>query len=266
MIRISELHYYPIKSCHGTSPDQAEIGLRGIKGDREFMLVDERGLFITQRDNSRLSLIYPEWREETLILKAPGRTPFYHRPHSRGLTTIVEIWGDRCSAIDQGDETARWLNDFLGISCRLVQISEESIRRTDPVYRHKDEDQISFSDGFPFLLISETSLSDLNGRVEVPVPVDRFRPNIVITGADPYAEDRWKRIRIGKIEFTVAKSCERCMVTTIDQETGMTGHEPLRTLSRYRRLSNGKVVFGQNLIHHGTGHICVGDSVEVLAG
>ncbi len=265
MIRISELYYYPIKSCRGTRLDQAEIGLRGIKGDREFMLVDERGVFITQRNISRLSLIKPEWREETLILEAPGIAPFFHRPHSRGSAATVEIWGDRCSAIDQGDDTARWLSDFLGISCRLVQISAENIRKVDPVYSQQDGDQISFSDGFPFLLISETSLSDLNGRLEVPVPANRFRSNIVIAGADSYAEDSWKRVRIGGIEFSVAKSCERCIITTIHQETGMTGQEPLRTLSRYRRSSDGKVVFGQNLIHHGMGHIRVGDTVTVLA-
>ncbi len=263
MIKVFALYYYPIKSCKGIALDQAKIDRSGILWDRKFMLVDPQRRFITQRDNPHLALIRPHREGEHLVISAPGMKPFVHQLNTTAVSITVEIWQDRCSAIDQGDIVAKWFSDFLGKSCRLVYFPENEIRRVDPAYKQYETDQINFSDGFPFLMISEASLSDLNQRLKVPVPVDRFRPNILVSGTSPYAEDNWKTIKIGEIKFKVVKPCARCVITTIEQDTARAEKEPLRTLTRYRKSADGKVLFGQNLVHDRTGFIRVGDQVEV---
>src|SRR5262249_19187395 len=154
-----------------------------------------------------------------------------------------------------------WLSDYLGQKCRLVRMADFTVRRLDE--RYAKDGEVGFADGYPFLLISEASLSDLNERLAEPVPMNRFRPNIVTSGSGSYAEDRWKTIRIGTLEFRVVKPCDRCVITTVNQSTGDKGIEPLRTLATYRKSEAG-VIFGQNLVHQGTGSIYVGDSIEIL--
>jgi uncharacterized protein YcbX len=196
-----------------------------------------------------------------LVLNAPGM-PDCRAPAVRiGLEIKVRVWDDWCGSIDQGDEIARWLSDYLECECRLVRLADMTVRHLDERYSRSGE--TGFADGFPFLLISEESLTDLNGRLVEPLPMNRFRPNIVATGSSSYAEDGWQTIRIGTLEFRVVKPCARCVITTVDQATGNKGTEPLKTLATYRKSERG-VMFGQNLVHCGSGSISVGDPIEVL--
>jgi uncharacterized protein YcbX len=174
----------------------------------------------------------------------------------------VQVWGDNCLAQSAGAKAAAWLSQFLGLDCRLFFMPESTRREVDPTYA-APTDQVGFADGFPFLLISEASLADLNQRLEQPLPMARFRPNLVVSGCEPYAEDSWKRIRIGELTFRVAKPCSRCVIPTINPETAEKSVEPLRTLNSYRREGN-KVYFGQNLLHDGIGELKAGMLVEVL--
>jgi uncharacterized protein YcbX len=183
---------------------------------------------------------------------------------AEGQTREVLVWRDRCAAVDQGDEVAEWLSRFLRRPCRLVRMAEDHVRRVDPVYAVSEADQVGFADGYPFLIISEESLADLNARLAQPLLMNRFRPNIVVRGGAAYAEDGWCRVRIGGIEFSLVKACARCAITTTDQATAQVGREPLATLATYRRVERG-VLFGQNAIHAATGAIRVGDPLEVLA-
>jgi uncharacterized protein len=175
----------------------------------------------------------------------------------------VSLWEDTCEAIDQGDEVAQ-LSRYIGIPCRLVRIRDGYVRQVSTEYAHDERDQVGFADGFPFLLLSEASLADLNARLSVPISMQRFRPNIVVSGTTPFGEDTWKIIRIGGIEFHVVKPCARCVVTTIDQQSGVQGKEPLRTLATYRHVRGKGVLFGQNLVHSNEGSISVGDVVHIV--
>jgi len=175
----------------------------------------------------------------------------------------VRVWDDRVSAERVSAEADAWLSQFIEQACRLVHMPDTARRAVDPDYAAAD-DQVGFADGFPFLLISQASLDDLNARLDQPLPMLRFRPNLVISGCAPYAEDNWRRIRIGALEFRVAKPCSRCVIPTIDYATGEHGREPLQTLMTYRRRDN-KIYFGQNLIHDASGRLERGMPVEVLA-
>jgi uncharacterized protein YcbX len=175
----------------------------------------------------------------------------------------VVVWGDSVQAAAVGERADAWLSGFLGLACRLVYFPPDTVRAVDPDYA-RASDQIGFADGFPFLLISQASLDDLNGRLDEAVPMLRFRPNLVVAGCSAYAEDDWRRIRIGEIEFRFAKPCSRCIIPTIDPASGLRGREPLRTLMGYRQRDN-KVYFGQNLIHDGVGQLALGMPIEVLA-
>jgi uncharacterized protein YcbX len=221
------------------------------------------GLFFTQRELPRMALIRPDVANGALRLDAPEMTPLAARVAAEGPTRDVMVWRDRCPAVDQGDDVAAWLSDFLQQRCRLVRMADAHTRRVDPVYAVREADQVGFADGYPFLLISEESLADLNGRLAAPLPMNRFRPNIVVRGGTPYAEDRWRRIRVGAVELHLVKACARCAITTTDQQTAMVSREPLATLATYRRGERG-VLFGQNAIHTSQGAIRVGDPVEVV--
>jgi uncharacterized protein YcbX len=263
-IRVMALYYYPLKSCRGTKIDLAPIDKRGIKYDRAFMVTDAGGNFQTQRKHPKMSLIRPVLNEKNLTLSAPDMPELTIAHRANGPALEVSVWQDRCLAVDQGEQVSQWLSKFLGFECRLVRMRDNSERLVNQHYRYQDKDQIAFADGFPFLLIAEESLTDLNKRLAIPLPMDRFRPNIVVKGSLPYAEDSWRQIRIGSLPFTVAKPCERCIITTINQATGTRHKEPLMTLNTYRKNKNGKVEFGQNLIHHQQGEIRVGDRIEVV--
>lgn len=261
--RVDGLYFYPVKSCRGTSLSVAHIGPRGIVADRQWMIVDETGGFLTQREVPRMALVSPRLTGDLLEISVTGMPPLTVSLDARGERTTVTVWRDRCAAIDEGPAAAEWLSTFLEVACRLVRIPDDEKRRADPEYAGPD-DQVGFADGFSFLLISQASLDDLNRRLSVPLPMNRFRPNIVVDGTAPFEEDRWKRIRIDGITFAVAKPCARCAITTTNQDTAERSHEPLRTLATFRHVAGRGVMFGQNLIHDRSGVLHVGAEVEVL--
>jgi uncharacterized protein YcbX len=263
LIRVSSLVIYPLKSCRGIEVDLATVGATGFEHDRRWMLVGEDGTFLSQREHHRLALVRVRLEEDRFVLDAPG-LPSLEVTMERGVgpTSRVQVWDDECAAIAEGEDAARWFTKHLGCSARLVRIASDEARPLGSSMAQPG-DHVSFADGFPFLLLSSASLDGLNHRLSLPVPMDRFRPNIVIDGCEPHAEDRWSRVRIGEVTFRFAKPCARCVVTTVDQNTGERRREPLRTLSTYRTV-DGQVLFGQNLVHEGRGVVRVGDSVDVL--
>jgi uncharacterized protein YcbX len=227
------------------------------------MIIDAAGCFLTQRELPLLALVSPTLFGDLLEIAAPGMESLTVANAVEGERTEVTIWDDRCAAIDQGAHAAEWLSTFLDVPCRLVRIADDETRRVDPTYASPN-DQVGFADGFSFLLTSNVSLDDLNRRLPSPLPMNRFRPNIVIDGTTAFEEDGWKRIRINGIEFAVVKPCARCVTTTVDQETAERSREPLRTLATFRHVAGRGVMFGQNLIHARTGVIHRGADVDVL--
>jgi uncharacterized protein YcbX len=261
-LRLAGLYRYPIKSLAGQAQQLMPVGPRGPELDRHWMLVDAQGRFLTQRQLPRMALIATQFVDGgELRLQAPGMPDFVVGA-SGGDRLDVHVWRDSLTAVRVGDVADQWLSDFLGVHCHLVELPDDVRRPVDPVYATSD-DQVGLADGFPFLLISQASLDDLNDRLQTPLSMLRFRPNLVVTGCGPHAEDDWRRIRIDAMEFRVAKPCSRCIIPTIDPATGERGREPMRTLLTYRRRDN-KVYFGQNLIHDGVGRLQLGMSVEVL--
>ncbi len=263
-IQLSGLFRYPVKSLRGLSLSAAEVDARGLRLDRHWMLVDPDGRFVTQRQQPRMALIDCAPEAGGLRLDAPGMPPLQLDGPAAGAARLeVQIWNDRCQALAWSAEADAWFSRFLERPVRLVAMPEGVVRRLDPDYA-RPQDQTGFADGFPFLLISEASLADLNRRIGRTLPMQRFRPNLVVRGCAPYAEDQWRRIRIGAVEFRLVKPCSRCIIPSIDPATGeRDGSEPLATLSRYRQRGS-KVYFGQNLIHDGPGRLAVGERVEVL--
>lgn len=260
-VTLSGLYVYPIKSCAGIPLQSADLSATGLRHDRSWMLVDETGEFMSQRAHPRMALISIRFSAEHLIVSAPGmeelEIPLYPQAES---SIDVRVWGDTNRGELVTEEANRWFTEFLKFPCRLVHKPEDEPRLVDSSFAESG-DQVGFADGFAFLLISEASLEDLNMRLEDPLPMNRFRPNFVVRGCGPYAEDGWSRLRIGSVPFRVAEPCPRCAITTVDQETGTRGKEPLRTLATYRKFE-GEVFFGRNLIHDTLGTVSVGASVE----
>lgn len=264
-IILTQIHIYPVKSLKGIMLESATVEHRGLQYDRRWMVVNADGQFVTQRELPRMALITPAIEKGILTLTAPDMPPIsVPLEMPPGLPTVlVRVWRSECQACDAGDEARAWLSDYLKTRCRLVYMPQATRREVDSKYR-AGEGIVSFADGFPLLLTGQASLDDLNSRLQKPVPMDRFRPNIVVSGALPYAEDRWKLARIGEIGFHFVKPCARCVITTIDQATGEPqGGEPLRTLSTYRLRDQG-ALFGQNLVPAEHGELKVGDTVRVL--
>jgi uncharacterized protein YcbX len=262
VLTLSAIYRYPVKSLRGESFKALDVAGRGFVHDREWMLVDMQGRFLTQRQQPRMSLIDASVTEDGAVrLQAPGM-PVLRVETPEGGHLEVTVWGDQVTAMAAGHEADGWFSDFLGTRCRLAHFPPDRRRMVDPDYALPG-DQVGFADGFPFLLISQGSLDALNGRLEQPVPMLRFRPNLVVSGCEPHAEDGWRRIRIGGVTFRVAKPCSRCIIPTIDPQTAERSPEPLRTLMTYRKRDN-KVYFGQNLIHDDVGRLEVGTPVEVL--
>ncbi|PLX62226.1 MOSC domain-containing protein [Sedimenticola selenatireducens] len=262
-LTLSGLFFYPVKSLRCISLERAPVDSRGIHYDRHWMVVDGDGKFLTQRQHPRMALVRTALTPGGLRLSAPGMPDLDVAFEPEGVSeAAVQVWGDQCLARSAGEAPASWLSHYLGMDCRLFFMPEQTERPVDPTYA-APEDRVGFADGFPFLLISQASLDDLNRRLDEALPMIRFRPNLVVSGCEPYAEDGWRRIRIGKVIFRVAKPCSRCVIPTINPETGEKGVEPLRTLNRYRREGN-KVYFGQNLLHDGAGELKLGSVVEVL--
>ena len=226
------LHCYPIKSCRGIALDRAVLGATGIDGDRRWMVVGPDGRGLTQRKTPRLALVVPSLRGNALSLTAPGTAPLEVDPRGDGQPLEVTVQTDRCVALDTGADSAEWLSRFLDEPVRLVRFDRD--RTTNPEWGGASE-PIAFPDAFPLLLISEASLADLNGRLESPLPMNRFRPNIVLGGLEPYAEDRIDRLVDGGMVLRTVYPCSRCKITTTDQITGdVAGPEPLVTLRKYR--------------------------------
>ena len=260
---LSEINVYPIKSAKGISLRSGIVERRGIQYDRRWMVVDSSGLFLSQRRFPQLALISTQLGSDTLLVNAPGMNAFALSLQPIDADPIrVQVWDDSVEAISAGEKAQNWFSKYLGAPSRLVFMPEKSIRKVKPKFDIHN-DIVSFADGFPLLLISQQSLDDLNNRLATPVPMNRFRPNVVVNGSGAFAEDRWKKIRIGTMLFHVVKPCERCIIPTVDQETGIQGKEPIATLSQYRKI-DGNVLFGQNIIPENVGTISVGDRIEVI--
>ncbi len=264
--RLSGIYIYPVKSLAGIRLDRWQVEPTGLRYDRKWMLVDADGLFLSQRKLPRMALIKTALAGNELVLSAPGMEPLNVSLLPAGGPWIdTTVWHDRCRARGVSEDADRWFSRFLGQHCRLVFLPEESIRPVDPNYG-APTDQTAFSDGFPFLLVSENSLTALNRQMGLELQIERFRPNLVIQGCAGYAEDTWREIRIGEIDFRLPKPCSRCAVPTIDPETAEIGKEPLMTLNRARKWQN-KVYFGQNALHDQCGELAVGDRVQIkMAG
>ncbi len=261
-LRLTGLHVYPVKSAAGLAPAAWDVDDFGLRHDRRWMVVDASGKMISQRTHPKLALVRPSIVEETLRLDTPGM-PALELPlrPADGATASVVVWDDVCAARSAGERAARWFSDLLDADCRLVYMPEGTVRPADPAYAPEGA-RVSFADAFAFLLISEESLADLNGRLDSPLPMNRFRPNLVIAGGEPFGEDSLTPFGIGAVRFRAVKRCDRCVVTTTDQATLERGREPLRTLATYRR-QDGKVYFGQNLVHEGRGRLHVGEPLQV---
>jgi uncharacterized protein YcbX len=262
-MHLASIHVYPIKACGGVEVPEWEVDGFGLRHDRRWMVVTPRGQCLTQRDHPRFALVRPEFDGARLVLAAPGMADHRLDPTPlRGEPMSVQVWDDVCTGWLVDPEADAWLSRYLDSQVRLAWMPPVTVRPVDPHYSPEMR-RTSFTDGFPFLLVGQASLEELNARLAVPLPMNRFRPNLVVTGAEAFAEDQWRRLRIGGLEFDLVKPCARCMVTTTDQATGERGQEPLRTLATYRRVE-GEVMFGQNLIHRGQGRLRMADPVEVL--
>jgi len=261
-ISVSEIIIYPVKSFAGLSLGSAKLDLFGLADDRRWMLVDEFGVAITQRSEPKLALIEAELCSHGLCLRLSGDSLAVHVPDPGDNSCSVKVWSDTVVAADAGEEAALWFSARLGTKCRLVYMPQNSKRLVDDNYARRGE-TVGFADAFPVLLISQASLDDLNSRLETPVPMNRFRPNLVVSGCEAFAEDSWRRIRVGEVEFQLAKPCDRCVMPSIDQATGEKDKNINRVLASYRRR-DGKIYFGQNLLYRETGIIRLSSPVEVL--
>ncbi len=276
-IILSGLHIYPVKSTAGISLDTAALTPQGLQGDRRYMVVSANGQFMTQRRFPRMALVQVAIENvgsrEQLMLTAPGMSTLQvQQPGADDVSMTVEVWGDRTTALSCGTDADDWFSQFLGVPCQLVYMPETSQRPVDHG-KFGPEKIVSFADAYPYLLLSEASLAGLNQRLvdrqARSVPMNRFRPNLVVNGdIAPHAEDEWKRIRIGEVVFEVAKPCARCSIPNVDQSLGDRTKEPTTTLSTYRSWDRA-IWFGQNLIQEKsvtrqTMWLQVGDTVEVL--
>jgi uncharacterized protein YcbX len=263
---VEGLHVYPVKGCRGIALGRAHVEARGIRHDRRWMFVDADGVFITQRTQHALALVDVTIEGNELALAAPSkgaptlRVPL--RPEG-GARRAVTVWNDSVEALDAGAEASRWITELLGEPSSLVHMPDESRRAVKPAYARAG-DIVGFADAFPLLLATTASLDDLNARMDRPLPMNRFRPNVVVGGCAPWEEDAWTRVRVGALELRTPKACDRCVVTTIDQQTAERGVEPLRTMAKFRRRDND-VYFAVNAVPDEAGEIAVGDAVTVLA-
>lgn len=261
-MRLSSIHVYPVKGARGIAYDQADVLFGGLRHDRRFMIVKSDGSFLTQRSHPRLALVTTAIEGDALVLGAAGsstRIPLAPDTHHE-WRRHVHVWHDAVEAVEVHGDVAAMLSEHLGETCQLVFMPDDVIRPVDPRYANAS-DRVGFADGFPVLLAATASLAELNGRLEQPVPMDRFRPNLVVEGGAAWDEDRHEHAWVGDLPFRMPKRCSRCQVTTIDQATAEVTNEPLRTLARYRRVGNN-VYFAQNLIPDREGVVRVGDDVR----
>lgn len=255
MRTLTGIYIYPIKSLGGISLSEAAVELRGFQYDRRWMLIDPSGRFVSQREIPELALL-------RLRIEGPFLAVFHKANPSETLRldlepaldslteTDVQIWDDTCAALAYPAAINSWFSNTLNMPLQLVYMPDTSVRPTDPAYAPGS--MVSFADGYPFLLIGEASLNHLNTRLDTPLPMNRFRPNLVFSGPElPHEEDRFQHFFIGQTPFCGVKPCARCAIPTTDQETGLRAAEPLKTLASYRQ-SGHKILFGQNVIFTGT--------------
>ncbi len=271
MLKLSEIYIYPIKSLGGIRLEKANITTRGLENDRRFMLVDASGRFLTQREHPELAIFQTEIEGELLKITNKKDGSFvkvstqYSLIDSENHPINVQIWDDETNAVEASPEASEWFTKALSIPTRLVYMPEESQRKIEFNYALTGNEITSFSDGYPILIAGQSSLDDLNNRLDNPVNINRFRPNLVFKSGDPFEEDDWHEFNIGTVRFFGVKPCSRCIMTTINQETGeKKGKEPLLTLNKFRKAGN-KILFGQNVIVSQLGTVSVGDNVTVLS-
>lgn len=269
MASIQALNVYPVKSCRGIALQSAFVTPTGFQFDREWMIVGDNYRFITQREEPRLALIETAIDAGKLTLRAPGmQTSFSVALDARGPSVQAVCWRDVCAAFDMGEQAAAWLSEYLGERRRLVRFDPAFKRISSPEWTGDVESSSRFSDAFAWLVISQSSLDDLNGRLGNALPMNRFRPNIVLEGTEAYAEDRIKELATQTVQWRLVKPCTRCAITTTDQATGERHtDEPLRTLKSYRFSRELKgVLFGQNaILLHGNGQtVRVGERLEIV--
>jgi len=276
-ISVAGLFVYPLKSAAGIALEEMPLDDIGPRFDRRWMVIDDRGRFISQREVPRLAVIGTSINgdrpnEPELLLTAARRVPLVVSPPSPGSTRMsATVWDDVVDVVPIGDVADAWLAGVLGVSCRLVYFPDDSVRLADRAFSPLDR-RIGLADGFPLLIVGQESLDDLNARLcergHPALPMNRFRPNIVVRGAAPFAEDEWREISIGAgaapVGLSIVKPCARCSITTVDQASGVRGKEPLATLATYRRGADGSVLFAQNAIHDRTGVLRVGDPIRVF--
>lgn len=262
LLQLCEIWVYPIKSLGGVSLKSAKVLPKGLQWDRRWMLVDENGVFLTQRKHSKLALFKITIGNESLTVKFGDdelAVPF--QPHTSDDLEL-KIWDDTVSGLEVSFAHSEWFSQRLNTSCKLVFFPENNPRLVDSLYAI-DNDHTSLSDAYPFLVIGQSSLDNLNEKLREPVPIDRFRPNFLFSGGEPFEEDFWRELTIGTNKFVGVKPCSRCVIPTINQTTGEKGIEPLKTLATYRQR-NGKVYFGQNLIARDHQEVHVGDEIRVF--
>jgi len=265
---LGSVHIYPLKGCRAVDLDEAVVEPWGLAGDRRWLIVDADYRFVSQREHPELARLDVSYGPGADITASSDGYPSLRVSVPVGLPELlkVTVWRSTVLAAAAGPEADAWFSAYLGEPVRLVYLDDPTRRAVDPEYG-ADGDTVSFADGYPLLLTSADSLDQLNQWLTAaghqPVPMNRFRPNAVVTGYPPWAEDRWRRIRIGPVSFRVAKPCARCVVTTTDQATGMRGSQPLKMLAARRRFGQN-LVFGQNLIPDFPGHIRVGDPIEII--
>lgn len=264
-LNISEIWVYPIKSLGGIALEKAQVQAKGLRYDRRWMLIDDNGVAMTQRDFPQMALFKPEIVNDKIIVtykqsgKAIASVEFSSTIAASNDGLTATVWSDDVTVLEVDPEVSQWFSHHLHTACRLVAFPEVNARPVEAQHRVHQE-HVSLADAFPFLIIGQRSLDDLNSRLTNPVPMNRFRPNFVFTGGHAFMEDHWKNLAIGQVSFVAVKKSARCALPTVNQDTAEKGPEPLRALSAYRKVGN-KVYFGQNLVCLDEGEVRIGDPV-----
>lgn len=261
-LKVSEIWIYPIKSLGGIRLTSAKVMQKGLQYDRRWMLVDEQNGFLTQRVHHQMALFKLSVEKSGFTIVHNENTFFL--PFENELLRqpiLSKVWDDEVTVLEVSPQASEWFSKQLGFACKLVQFPETNPRPVDERY-HINHEHVSLADGYPLLIIGQNSLNDLNSRLQSPVPMNRFRPNLVFTGGKPYEEDEWRNFSVGKNKFVGVKPCSRCVLTTINQQTGEQGKEPLATLASYRKKEN-KIYFGQNVLAIDYDEIQEGDEIVV---
>jgi uncharacterized protein YcbX len=265
--RVNSIFIYPVKSLSGIEVDEAHAEIPGFRYDRRWMLTDQAGQFLTQRNIPAMALL------KTAVVPGGISVNVPHHPMNEliipfesdsGTRIRVKIWNDEVDALLAEKDYNNWFTEALGIPCNLVFMDDQARRPVNQKYKVRDE-MVSFADGYPYMILSQESLNDLNSRLEKKIPANRFRPNIVFEGGEAFAEDSFDEFVIGQAKFKAVKPCERCKIITIDQATAIPGDEPLRELSKYRKKNNG-VYFGYNALCLESGIVRKGEFIDVRYG